>query len=163
MVTVGCKSEGSIGALRRLPSAEKGQSMVEFALVMPLLLFLALGIADFGRAFFTLTSLSNGAREGVRGGIIRQCSDTTGANTASIQYKVINAATGVTVDPSSGVVISYPDGSNAIGNRIQVTASATYTPLTPIIGSFTVWALGGSITLTETGQMLIEQVLTTCP
>lgn len=142
---------------------QKGQSMVEFALVLPLVLFLALGIADFGRAFFTLATLSNAAREGARGGIVRQCSDTTGANTSSIQYKVVQAATGVTVNPSSGVTISYPDGSAALGNRLRVAASISYTPLTPIIGNFTVMVLGGTITLTQSAEMLIEQVLSTCP
>ncbi|MSQ14799.1 MAG: pilus assembly protein [Dehalococcoidia bacterium] len=149
--------------MRRLRSGEKGQSMVEFAMVMPLLLFLALGIADFGRAFFTLSSLSNGAREGARGGIVRQCSDTTGANHASVQYKVVQGASGVIVVPSSGVAITYPDGNAALGNRIRVTASTTYTPLTPIIGNLTVAVLGGTITLSEFSEMLIEQVLSTCP
>ena len=163
MVTRSYKKPNFIRILGRLKSGERGQSLVEFALAMPLVLFLALGIADFGRAFFSMTSLSNAAREGARAGIVRQCSDTAGTNTSSIQYKVVNAATGVTVSPSTGVIITYPDGSAALGNRIRVEANVTYTPLTPIIGDFTVMVLGGTITLTQSAEMLIEQVLSTCP
>jgi Flp pilus assembly protein TadG len=41
-----------------------GQSLVEFALVLPVLLLLILGAVDFGRLFSTKISLTNAAREG---------------------------------------------------------------------------------------------------
>jgi len=43
------------------PSA---QALVEFALVLPLLLLLVLGVMDFGRMFYTKMILTNAAREG---------------------------------------------------------------------------------------------------
>ena len=43
-----------------------GAAAVEFALVVPLLLVLVLGIAEFGRAYNMQTTLSGAAREGVR-------------------------------------------------------------------------------------------------
>lgn len=54
------------GALRSV----KGQALVEFALIVPLLLLLILIIIDFGRAFYIQTALQNGAREGARFGTI---------------------------------------------------------------------------------------------
>ncbi|MGY1813063.1 TadE/TadG family type IV pilus assembly protein [Blastococcus sp. SYSU D00820] len=45
---------------------ERGASAVEFALVMPLLLLLVLGIVEFGRGFQVQGTLSAAAREGVR-------------------------------------------------------------------------------------------------
>ena len=39
---------------------------MEFALVVPLLLVLVLGIVEFGRAYYIQTTLSGAAREGVR-------------------------------------------------------------------------------------------------
>ena len=39
---------------------------MEFALVVPLLLVLVLGIVEFGRAYHVQTTLSGAAREGVR-------------------------------------------------------------------------------------------------
>jgi len=45
---------------------EKGQSLVEFALVVPMLLLLVFGIAEFGRAWMTKNILTGAAREAVR-------------------------------------------------------------------------------------------------
>ena len=43
---------------------ERGQSMVELALVLTLLLIITAGLVDFGRAFFALISLNDAAQEG---------------------------------------------------------------------------------------------------
>ena len=40
------------------------QALVEFALVLPILLLLILGVMDFGRMFYTKMILTNAAREG---------------------------------------------------------------------------------------------------
>ena len=45
---------------------ERGATVVEFAFIVPLLLMLVLGIAEFGRAFQVSGTLSAAAREGVR-------------------------------------------------------------------------------------------------
>ncbi|MGI9147325.1 MAG: TadE family protein [Chloroflexota bacterium] len=44
----------------------RAQSMVEFALVLPLFLVLMLGFIDFSRLLFTYVSVANGAREMAR-------------------------------------------------------------------------------------------------
>ena len=49
-----------IGAVR----SDEGQSLVELALALPILLLLLLGLADFGRAFYYTTIISNAARAG---------------------------------------------------------------------------------------------------
>lgn len=46
--------------------SERGASAVEFAFILPLLVVLAFGIAEFGRAFQVQGTLSAAAREGVR-------------------------------------------------------------------------------------------------
>jgi hypothetical protein len=45
---------------------ELGQSMIEFALVLPMLLLLALGTTDLGMVFRTYIGLTNASREGAR-------------------------------------------------------------------------------------------------
>jgi len=45
---------------------ERGATVVEFAFVVPLLIVLVLGIAEFGHAFQVQGTLSAAAREGVR-------------------------------------------------------------------------------------------------
>ena len=47
-------------------SNKKGQSLVEFALVLPLFVLLIVGVFDLGRAFFAYIAISNAAREGTR-------------------------------------------------------------------------------------------------
>jgi Flp pilus assembly protein TadG len=45
---------------------EKGQSLVELALVLPVVLLLLVGIFDFGRIFYTHTHLHLASQESVR-------------------------------------------------------------------------------------------------
>ncbi len=52
--------------LRRFASERSGASMVEFAIVAPLLFIILFGIADFGRLFFEYNSLTNAARDAAR-------------------------------------------------------------------------------------------------
>ena len=52
--------------IRNTRKNEKGQSLVEFALVVPLLLLLVIGIFEFGRAWMTQNILTGAAREAVR-------------------------------------------------------------------------------------------------
>ena len=51
---------------RSLILTHHGQSMVEFALLLPLFVLVIVGIFDLGRAFFAYIAISNGAREGAR-------------------------------------------------------------------------------------------------
>ncbi len=44
----------------------KAQSLVEFALILPIALFLMLGFLDLGRAIFNYATISNMVREGAR-------------------------------------------------------------------------------------------------
>ena len=54
----------------RLGKRERGQSLVEFALVLPILLILLLGITDFGLAFYGMVTVNTAAREGARQGVL---------------------------------------------------------------------------------------------
>jgi Flp pilus assembly protein TadG len=47
-----------------------GQSMVEMAMVVPVLALLTFGLLDFGRAYYFQVSITNAAREGARVGIL---------------------------------------------------------------------------------------------
>ena len=62
--------------IRKTRKNENGQSMVEFALVVPLLLFLVIGIFEFGRAWMTKNLVTGAAREAVRMYAVK---DDTGA------------------------------------------------------------------------------------
>lgn len=47
---------------------QKGVAAVEFAIVLPLLLFLFIGITEFGIAYYNKQVLTNASREGARAG-----------------------------------------------------------------------------------------------
>jgi Flp pilus assembly protein TadG len=47
-----------------------GQSLVEMAMVLPVLAFLTFGLLDFGRAYYFQVSITNAAREGARVAIL---------------------------------------------------------------------------------------------
>ena len=55
--------------LRKIGS-ERSQSLVEFSLVLPVLLLLALGIVDFGMGFKSYVELTNATREGARYAVV---------------------------------------------------------------------------------------------
>ena len=52
--------------LRRLRRSQQGQALVEFAITVPLLLVLLLGIVDFARAWNVYQVLTDAGREGTR-------------------------------------------------------------------------------------------------
>lgn len=52
--------------MKRFIRENRGQALVEFALVLPALILLLLGIMEFGRVFASYLELQNVARDGVR-------------------------------------------------------------------------------------------------
>ena len=62
---------------------EKGQSMVETILVLPLLLILIFRIIEFGRVYYTYIMLSNAVREGARYAAVRETDTTDYSNSES--------------------------------------------------------------------------------
>ncbi len=51
---------------RFIRETERGQALVEFTMVLPILLILLFALVDFGRAFYTWMLVTNAAREGAR-------------------------------------------------------------------------------------------------
>lgn len=49
-----------------------GQTLIEFALIFPLLMFLLIGFFDLGRGIFYYSSLTNAVREAARTGIVKE-------------------------------------------------------------------------------------------
>ncbi|HSH75171.1 MAG TPA: TadE family protein [Longimicrobiales bacterium] len=73
--------------LRRLRGRDRGQALVEFALVAPVLLFLLLGIVDLARAWNVFQVLTDAGREGTRVAVV-----DNGSTEADIRSLIIQAA-----------------------------------------------------------------------
>jgi hypothetical protein len=135
----------------------RGQALVEFALVIPLVILLFMGLFDFGRAIFAYNSLSNAAREGARLAIVDQ---TVVAGIPVAATEAASQATGLGLVPSdvTAVRVSYllpdlsgPCAGRSLGCIAEVAVHYKYTAITPIIGS-----LIGSIDLKASTQLPIE-------
>lgn len=61
---------GGDNVIKKILKSEKGQSMVEFALVVPLLLTILCGIIDMGWAYSNKYSIESAASSGVRYAVI---------------------------------------------------------------------------------------------
>lgn len=113
---------------------QRGQSFVEMALILPILILLVGGVIDLGRAFLILVATENAAGEGALYGISHQdC--LTGACTglASIEGRVIEEGKpfiALTVDDITWS-IDQESGVDA-GNTLLVTIHYEYSPLTPL-------------------------------
>jgi Flp pilus assembly protein TadG len=103
---------------------ERGQAMVEFALVLPILMALLLGIIQFGIVFNNYITLTDATRAGARKAAV---SRFVGDSGASAKAAVENSAQGLDqskLAPTISVTAS-PDW-NTPGNDVTVTASYPY-------------------------------------
>jgi Flp pilus assembly protein TadG len=128
----------------------RGAAAVEFALVLPLLLLLVCGIVDFGRMLNIQITLSAAAREGSRWAALR-LDTTTGT---SVSARVTAAAPGIAPAPTTAILSSCPANPSPTQNA-SVTATSTYTLLTPlsVLSGLFGGGIPGTVTITGRGVM----------
>jgi Flp pilus assembly protein TadG len=88
---------------RRFVSEQRAASMIEFAIVAPLLFLLVFGIIDFGRAFFLYNNLTNAARDGARVGAVLEIVGNEDAIRAQVRSRINDAGAG-----TADVEVTYP-------------------------------------------------------
>ena len=145
----------------RLLRCSRGQSLVEFSLILPILMILVFGILDFGLGLRSYISLSNAVREGARyasvGNPVGIESDCDGTTNDTVYGRICVATGGLNVtelDPD----VSFPQGV-APGNSVVVSADYTYhfvTPIGDLIGFFSGGAFPSSIDLSSSANMRLE-------
>jgi Flp pilus assembly protein TadG len=127
--------------LQRRPADERGNSIVEVALVLPVLLVLFLGIVEVALLLFAHVQVANATREGARYGSLCRLNDNCDNLTAVVRDTVFSEAqflnmtdigsggnTAVVVQPST--LSSVP----AVGDPITVTVTYSYSP--PFISNY---------------------------
>ena len=98
---------------------ERGQALVEFALVSVMLFTLVVAMADFARLYFTYSSMNNAAREGTRYGVVNP-NDLDGIRARTEALLVVFSS-----EPE--VEVSFPDGgSRAVGARVRVRVTSEF-------------------------------------
>jgi len=100
-------------------SSQKGQSLVEFVLVLPVFIILLFGIMEFGRLWETTNVLTSAAREGAR----------VAAVTAPNTSRVTNAAQNILASANISNVTINVTGPTA-SDEVVVTVSCNYAPIT---------------------------------
>ena len=116
----------------------RAQTLVEFALVFPIAIFLILGFFDIGRAVFNFASLSNSVREGTRYAIVHKEVINDAAKNAGyseLKQKVFDYSFGL---PASEITVdvtitmqSDPTGNALLRDKISITATYLFVPVTP--------------------------------
>jgi Flp pilus assembly protein TadG len=120
---------------------ERGASAVEFAFIVPLLIVVVLGIAEFGHAFQAQATLSAAAREGVRAMALRN-------DPADAMAVVRDAAASLDPAVTDAQIEITPDFCPpAGGGTTNVQLTITYSK--PFLTGF----FGSDIQLTGTGVM----------
>ena len=114
---------------RRDIRSEPGQAAVEFALVLPLLLVLLLGIVQFGIAFSHYVTLTDAARVGARKAITVRIG---GTSPDDAKQAVRDAAGDL---DQTDLQVNVDDSSwTTSGSQITVTATYPYSIDIPLLG-----------------------------
>ena len=145
-----------MSSLRRNPA--RGQSLVEFGLVLPIFLLLVFGIIDFGRAVFAFSTLNSAAREAARVAVVDQVPAHITDEAIAQAYALDLSAGDVSLDWRSAFNVDTPNscsafvGSNSVVTcTLFVTVSYEFNAATPLIGNII-----GPLDLSGESKMIVE-------
>ena len=128
--------------MRRLRS-ERGQSFVEFAFIMPFLIFLVLGVIQFGRAWHNYIAITDAARVGAREAAVHRTTACSSATTKINSLGII----------PTGSTIGCTAGSN-VGDPVTVTVNYSFSIGLP--GYFGLPAFSRSFTIQGLAKERLE-------
>ena len=140
---------------------EKGQALVEFALLVPIFLMLLFAVVDFGMGFHSWITVTNSAREGARLGAVQ-------ATTAQIIVRVQDTSDLIDEDTKMTVTVACgpssdppPTGTCTSQPAESVVVRVDYdydliTPLASLVAFLSCDIIGPTLTLSSTGEMRLE-------
>ena len=143
-----------------LRRSRRGQTIVEFALILPIFVLLLVGIIDFGRAVYASSTVQNAARQAIRVGIVDQ--NASVIEQAAIDHAVALGLTGADVD------VNFLDADFSTGGTcaaepvegciVEVEVRYEYNAATPILGGIV-----GTINMSGSSRQPIEFHNTSTP
>ena len=166
--------------MRKVIRNDRAQSLVEFALIVPMLLILVFGVIDFGMGLRAYISVAAATREGGRYGTVgnppgtfvsggsgecngttttttvgKVCATISGLNLANVQNVKVEAC-----DTASPPICAPATTANLLpGRSVRVTADYRYYYITPVkrlINFVSAGALTDYLTVSATTDMRIE-------
>lgn len=117
---------------------QRGQALVEFTLLLPILIIIIFGIIEWGRIWMTVHTIAGAAREGAR----------IAAITAPDPTQVQNAVQNVLAASNIAGAVITTSGPNA-NDEVTVTVSVNHNVVTGAI----IPGLNGTINLTRSAVM----------
>jgi Flp pilus assembly protein TadG len=120
----------------------RGQSLVEFALVIPVFLMILSGLMDMGFLLYSRMTVINAAREGARVATI-MTEESNSAIRNAITGQVNGAANGLAVSTAVSIGATEPQES------FSVTVTHDYRPFFPLL-------IGTTVPISSTVQMVFE-------
>ena len=133
----------------RRKNGEKGQALVEFALLVPIFLLLLFAIVDFGMGFYSWITVTNAAREGARLGVVM-------ATAQQIEDRVNQTAD--LPNESTRMTVTVTNAQGQPGESVVVKVDYDYDLITPLAGivSFVSGSVGPTLTFSSTAEMRLE-------
>jgi Flp pilus assembly protein TadG len=132
---------------------QSGQSLFEFALIIPTFLILVIGFTDLGRVIYFYSAVNNAVREAARYASVTQFSDETERD-LEIQQKVVQFSIATPVNLSDITLfcdLNEDDQDNPCDDHITVKATFSFEPIIPIFSE--ILGLGGEFTITTESTM----------
>jgi len=132
-----------------------GQSLIEFALILPLFFFMVTVFLDLGRAVFSYSTLNNAVREGNRYAIVQAQKDYVSltALNAAVEAKVRSYLYTKDLNNNSTVTITRLDVDT--DPKIKINIVYKFKPITP--GLSQIMGKGKTLSIT------VESVMRTAP
>ena len=118
-----------------LGRGSRGQSLVEFALILPVLLALVMGVFDLGRGVLYYNLLAEATREGARFAVVHGSLSGSPAGPSPDNEAVAEVVRDHALNlAADGLIIhsTWPDGNNNRGSRVRVEASFEFRPVSLI-------------------------------
>lgn len=124
--------------------SERGQSLVEFAAGVVVLVIIVSGVLDLGRAFFALVAIENGAGEGAifasyhpawvtEADVVCHYLPCPDPAIDNITYRTRHESPSGLVDPDLMTVSVEHPSIVQTGEHITVTVTYSYTVMTPLL------------------------------
>ena len=122
--------------------SQRGGAVFEFAMLLPLISILFLGIIDFSRAMLAYNALTHASEAAARFASVRSRTSQSPATTATIKTRVLQAGTGLEPDKID-VTATWTPG-NIRGGIVSVQIDYPYDVITPFVPWDTITLTGSA-------------------